>query len=316
MKKVNILAVFLILSSTHFYSQVLDTTNWFPYKTGNMWEYYVIEEISLVDTFQIFNIKDSVDENGIIHLTQYSRYINPIEPFTYNKFYIDTVNQFVYGNYMGFGFDSVLIYKFNAKSGDQWVMMAFPNGGGEMARVTAIYQDNIFGINTTFMDMHYYGAADTTDTTGLDRYGATLAKGFGLYYFGGGESLFRNFLAGTIIDSILYGDTTQIVTSVVDDTQPKIPESLELLQNYPNPFNPYTTIKFRVKSASDISLIIYDNSGKEVKNLLANIFFLPGEYQITWDGRNEKGIKTASGIYFYRLSNGHQNLVRSMILLK
>ncbi len=306
MKKINTLAAFIIFSFTHVYSQGLDTTNWFPYKTGNMWEYYVIEEFSVVDTFQIFNIKDSVDENSIIHLTQYSRYINPIQSF-YEKFYIDTVNQFVYGN--SFNLDSVLIYKLNAKQGEQWVMMAYHNGGGEMARVNSIYQGNLFGINTTFMDITYFGAADTTDTTGLERYSATLTKGFGLYFFGGFGAL-RNFLTGTIIDSILYGDTTQIVTSVNSDKHPKIPESLELLQNYPNPFNPYTIIRYEISKRTNINLKIINILGEELE-VLVNEIKSAGNYEIEFNASH-----LSSGVYIAVLQTTEGQLTRSMLLIK
>ncbi len=315
MKKINTIAALILLTFINIYPQGLDTTNWFPYKTGNMWEYYVIEGISVVDTFQIINIRDSVMANGKIYLTQNERFINPTS-FNPVHYIIDTAAQEVSG-FNNFG-DNIILYKFYAQQGDQWVMFPYIIGGYEMARVNGIYQDILFGINTTFMDVYYYGAADSTDTTGLDRYGVTIAKGFGLTYRGGGDIFYRLYLKGAVIDGILYGDTTQIVVSVDDPISPLsgLPETIELLQNYPNPFNPQTNITFKVGSISDISLSIYDNIGREVRKLIDNASYLPGEYRITWNGKDENGKKAASGIYFCRLSNGYQNLFRSMVLLK
>jgi len=41
-----------------------------------------------------------------------------------------------------------------------------------------------------------------------------------------------------------------------------------------------------------------------------------GYYSVHWDGRDENGQSLASGIYFYRLTAGHQMQVRRMALIK
>ena len=86
-------------------------------------------------------------------------------------------------------------------------------------------------------------------------------------------------------------------------------------QNYPNPFNPVTNIGFSVAEAGQISLKIYDISGKEI-NELANDFYVPGVYDIKWTGVDSYGNTVSSGIYIYQLHTKDGILSNSMILMR
>jgi hypothetical protein len=129
----------------------------------------------------------------------------------------------------------------------------------------------------------------------LARYGADLAKGFGLTWMGSGEAIGSIYLIGSVIDNILYGDTTSITT--VSDLPNNIPLQFELYANYPNPFNPATNIKFALPYEASINIKIYNTLGKEIKELL-NEARLSGEYEINWDGTDNFGNKVSSGVYF------------------
>jgi len=41
-----------------------------------------------------------------------------------------------------------------------------------------------------------------------------------------------------------------------------------------------------------------------------------GRYQAPWDGRNDRGRQTASGVYLYRLEAPGRAAVRKMIVLR
>lgn len=90
----------------------------------------------------------------------------------------------------------------------------------------------------------------------------------------------------------------------------ELPERFSLSQNYPNPFNPNTIIKFKVKDSRLVSLKIFDNSGKEIENLV-NIKINPGEYEVRWNATNYP-----SGVYFYKLRAGIFSETKKMVLLK
>jgi hypothetical protein len=100
----------------------------------------------------------------------------------------------------------------------------------------------------------------------------------------------------------------------------QLPSSFELSQNYPNPFNPVTKIQFRVGRLEfgepvPTSLIVYNILGQKVKTLVDEER-LPGSYEVTWDGKNEKGIEVGSGIYFYQLKTKDYTKTMKMALLR
>jgi len=73
------------------------------------------------------------------------------------------------------------------------------------------------------------------------------------------------------------------------------PEEFSLKQNYPNPFNPMTKIDFSLPEDGNVSLSVYDNSGKLVSKLM-NGSVNSGYHSVNF---NASGI--SSGIYFYKL---------------
>ena len=101
----------------------------------------------------------------------------------------------------------------------------------------------------------------------------------------------------------------------IEENQDLIPDEYALSQNYPNPFNPMTEISFSLPVRSDVSLIIYNLLGQEVKNLLQTSK-PAGSYTITWDGTDNTGQQAGTGIYLYRLFAGDYTLSKKMLLLK
>lgn len=92
-----------------------------------------------------------------------------------------------------------------------------------------------------------------------------------------------------------------------------IPRNFFLSQNFPNPFNPVTKINFNITEMSNVSLVIYDLLGKEIKTLINNKKFYPGSYSIIFSAEN---YFLSSGIYFYEMSSGNQRQVKKMLLIK
>ncbi len=95
-----------------------------------------------------------------------------------------------------------------------------------------------------------------------------------------------------------------------------IPQQFELSENYPNPFNPTTTIRFTVAyKAQAVKLIIYDLLGRVVR-VLADEIRTVGEHSVQWDGRNENGIRVASGTYLYKFEAKNFVDSKKMVMLK
>nr|MBC8233529.1 PKD domain-containing protein [bacterium] len=69
-------------------------------------------------------------------------------------------------------------------------------------------------------------------------------------------------------------------------------------RNYPNPFGGNTTIAFKLTQQSQVTIRIFDFSGRLVKMLKDNEVMEAGPYEIPWDGKSENGDDLARGVYF------------------
>ncbi len=102
--------------------------------------------------------------------------------------------------------------------------------------------------------------------------------------------------------------------SAVSSSAPTITH-FSLAQNYPNPFNPTTKIEYQLERAGNISLTIYNVQGKLIRTLVDNEQ-KAGVYTCSWDGLDNHGTPTASGVYLYQLKNEDRTLSNAMLKLK
>ena len=94
-----------------------------------------------------------------------------------------------------------------------------------------------------------------------------------------------------------------------------LPKEYKLYANFPNPFNMRTTIQFDIPFNTKVGLIIYDINGKEVRTLL-NREISAGFHNVQWDGFDNQGKMTSSGIYFARLQSSSFQKSNKILLLK
>ena len=95
----------------------------------------------------------------------------------------------------------------------------------------------------------------------------------------------------------------------------ELPTEFSLSQNHPNPFNPHTIIDYALPQDAEVSLVIYNVLGQKVKTLV-NEFQTAGFQGAEWDGTDDRGHVSASGIYFYKLNAGDFTQTRKMVMLK
>ncbi len=98
------------------------------------------------------------------------------------------------------------------------------------------------------------------------------------------------------------------VTGIVENGQ--YPKSFQLYNPYPNPFNPTTTIRFSVVRQHDVFLQVFDIIGRLIETLIDGKME-PGTHEITWNAQSY-----SAGIYFVRMTSGHNRQVQKLILLK
>ncbi len=107
--------------------------------------------------------------------------------------------------------------------------------------------------------------------------------------------------------------TVSVTPSGVNSPATIVAEDFVLAQNFPNPFNPSTTISFSRKFAGNVSLRVYDITGKTVATLINNEFRGAGEFSVSFDA-SAYGLN--SGVYFYELRSGNGSSVKKMLLAK
>jgi hypothetical protein len=83
----------------------------------------------------------------------------------------------------------------------------------------------------------------------------------------------------------------------------------------PNPFHPQTNLRFELTRESRATLRVYDVRGRAVRTLVSG-FLGAGEHRATWDGRDDAGVRVASGVYLLRLETPHGGQTRSLVLLR
>ena len=96
---------------------------------------------------------------------------------------------------------------------------------------------------------------------------------------------------------------------------PVLPTEYRLDLPYPNPFNPTTHLDYAIPEAGNVSIVIYDLLGYQVRRLWKG-YRSPGQYIVVWDGRNDNGCELASGVYFVRLLAGPFQQTRKVVLLR
>jgi len=100
---------------------------------------------------------------------------------------------------------------------------------------------------------------------------------------------------------------------LVESVEEKIgrPERFSLKQNHPNPFNPLTKIEFELPTSSEVTLDVFDLSGRCVATLLRKEYLPAGKQEIDFNAAT-----LSSGVYFYRLKTNTFSETKKMVLAR
>ena len=190
-------------------------------------------------------------------------------------------------------------YKLDPKGNDKflvWIVLWSKDQG-----IAANYgQFGAASSYTQFTVPIIYATADTPDSASIwilvspDTSQTSLAASIGTIFF---------------VDDL---SLTGTATGVEDNSRVL---SYKIEQNYPNPFNPSTTIRYSIPEADNVTINIFDITGKLITTLM-NQTQNAGTYEVTWDGKNNKGVPAVSGIYLYKIKAGNFTKISKMILLK
>ena len=93
------------------------------------------------------------------------------------------------------------------------------------------------------------------------------------------------------------------------------PKVFALGQCTPNPFHRKTDISYQIPAKTEVSLKVYDLSGRLVRTLKDGAQE-PGYYTVAWDGRDNDRLAAPSGIYLYRMMAVEFVSTRKLVLLR
>lgn len=114
-------------------------------------------------------------------------------------------------------------------------------------------------------------------------------------------------LAGTYTSGV-FRIPLSVLTGMNNNNE--VTKDFDLEQNYPNPFNPETKINFSLSKNEFVTLKVYDDAGKIVRELVSTELNV-GNHTYKFNAEN-----LPSGIYFYSLSASGYTDTKKMMLIK
>ena len=110
-------------------------------------------------------------------------------------------------------------------------------------------------------------------------------------------------LTAQMWDAIQHGDAmpTAIAESPSSaEDRSASPDAFLLGAAYPNPFNHQVRIPYRLPVPGPVELLVYDLAGQRLRRLVSGPRGA-GSHVATWDGRDQSGVRVATGPYILRL---------------
>jgi hypothetical protein len=135
------------------------------------------------------------------------------------------------------------------------------------------------------------GGGQTFGTGGSYRLGGTAGQPDAGQMAGGAYSLAGGF----------WVQATQptVDTPLVDP----VPLTFALRRPQPNPFRVNTTFAFDLPTARSVELVVHAVDGRVIRRLAEGGWEV-GRHLAVWDGRDDRGHRVPSGLYFVRLVAG------------
>jgi hypothetical protein len=84
---------------------------------------------------------------------------------------------------------------------------------------------------------------------------------------------------------------------------------------YPNPFGAEANMKFFAPSPGAYQVDVFDVAGRRTRTIEASVPRI-GWTELAWDGRDDRGDETASGVYFVRVSTGERSEIKRLLRVR
>lgn len=116
---------------------------------------------------------------------------------------------------------------------------------------------------------------------------------------------------GTVQEPSSLARLTVTSTGAVDDALAR--SGLSLSRPAPSPFTTRTQLRFTLAAENVVELDVLDVGGRRVRSLLGPGRFAAGGHAIEWDGLDDRGERSPSGMYFVRLVAGAEQRVQRVV---
>ena len=120
-------------------------------------------------------------------------------------------------------------------------------------------------------------------------------------------------------EAAIRGITNEALLTGTEDLEAScerpLPTVSRLTGVIPSPFNPTTTVHYELHQPSHVLVQVYDLNGRVVRTLVDGSR-AAGAYEAVWDGRDNRGRATGSGVYFIRMQAGDYAKTTKAVMLK
>ena len=114
----------------------------------------------------------------------------------------------------------------------------------------------------------------------------------------------------------IMGAAIHVPIGAVEEKMDNTIFSSVMLQNYPNPFNNSTNIQYILQRNDIVTIEIYNQIGQQIKILLDQKYESKGIHNVNWDGKDELGVNSPSGIYFYQIKIADFSSTKKLSLIR
>ena len=115
----------------------------------------------------------------------------------------------------------------------------------------------------------------------------------------------------TLNPIVIHRIKVPLPASVIEE-QSALYAQRSLLYSEPNPFTSHAIIRYTLPAQKNVSLSIYDVTGRLIKVLVSDTKLI-GEHSVIWNGRDNRDVRVKNGIYFCSLKTNNKVITYKII---
>jgi hypothetical protein len=94
-----------------------------------------------------------------------------------------------------------------------------------------------------------------------------------------------------------------------------MPNIFALAPARPNPLRGTTEIRYQLPTSGQVRITVFNVAGQAVRTLV-DAKEEAGYKSVTWNGRNDRGVRVGAGVYLYRMEAGSFTATKKMVVVR